>query len=487
MAYSDGSGALAPPSDIATEKYVLGGVLHVSARRGNNEFYYELSEQITSDDFFSPPCLTIWSAMKAVAEKGIVVTRQTVTENIKSSGVWVHDQPLTEVMDILIDDASFIAFEIVDYAKLLHRLGSRRRLAFVGQEIEAMALQPGHDGSVSKIFSEARSRLDEAEAVKQNVGEWETAAEATMDEVDQLERQMNEGITPGISTGISKLDDKTGGLHRGDLVVIAGASSMGKTALAMNICVGAARTDGARVALFSQEMTRKQMAWRLASSEARRHGHGKVAYQDLRNGQIGQNQLGILRAGTQHIPKTLDWNTARGLTLADLKSALRRAKQKLGALDVICIDYLQILGIETARGQTKADAIGQITMSLKKIAGEEDCVVVLLSQLKRGIDDRDNKRPRLSDLRESGSIEQDADSVIFAYRDDYYIEREEPAFNHKDYPDWLADMEKVRGKLDAIIGKQRMGPIGPVSLFFEKETDLILDDEKLIDDGGMFS
>jgi len=117
MAYSDGSGALAPPSDIATEKYVLGGVLHVSARRGNNEFYYEVSEQITPDDFFSPPCLTIWSAMKAVADKGIVVTRQTVTENIKSSGVWVHDQPLIEVMDILIDDASFIAFEIVDYAR----------------------------------------------------------------------------------------------------------------------------------------------------------------------------------------------------------------------------------------------------------------------------------------------------------------------------------------------------------------------------------
>ena len=486
MAY-EGSGANAPPNDMAAEMYVLGGVLHVCSKRGNNGFFDEVAEIVSTEDFYNAPIQTLWAAMWSLAEKGIVVTRSTVTENIRSTGVWTHAQGLSEALDLVIDEASFISFEVFDYSKLVARLAARRRLAFAGQEIEALALQPGHDGSSDRIYQEARERLDEAEALRQNTGEWESAAEAVADEIADLEKHMLDGRPRGLSTGISKLDDWLGGLHRGDLYVIGGASSMGKTALATNICIGAAKAENARVALFSQEMTRQQLAWRLAAGEARRTGKGKVEYQAMRNGSLGMNELAILRSGVETLPKSLFWNCARGLTFADIRAGLRKAKRQLGGLDVVCLDYLQIMSIASGRDKTRAQALGEVTMGLKKIAGDEDCAVIVLSQLSRGLNLRDNKRPIMSDLRESGAIEQDADTILFAYREEYYLKQDEPPFDHVDrWKDWNALYMAALGKFDVIVGKQRMGKVGTVQLHFEKETDLIVDDEKLIDDGGMF-
>lgn len=349
-----------------------------------------------------------------------------------------------------------------------------------------MAEQPGHDKGVSTIYSQARDVLDSAEDARQVTGDWEGAFEAVSDELDVLEEHMQTGRPRGLSTGISKLDDKIGGLHRGDITVIGGASSMGKTALALNLCLGAARTEGLNVALFSQEMTKSQLAWRAAAQEARRVGAGKVEYQKLRNGNMDQHELAVLREGLKTVPKNLVWNMTRGLSFQDVRSALRKAKRKLGSLDVVCIDYLQIMNIHSDRDVTTARAIGEITTGLKKLAGDENCALILLSQLKR-IDHRPDKRPMMTDLKESGAIENDADCILLAYREDYYLERSEPHWEKTAaWNEWNLEFQACKNRLDVIVGKQRMGPIGTINLHFEKETDLIVDDEKFLDDGGMF-
>ena len=290
----------------------------------------------------------------------------------------------------------------------------------------------------------------------------------------------------GMGCGITKLDEKLGGFHRGDLYVIGGASSMGKTALAMNICTGLAKIGDAKVALFSQEMSRDQLAWRLAAAQARRLGIGAVEYQKMRTGQLGQNEIAILKEGMKGVPRNFVWNCARGLTFQDVRASIRKAKRKLGGIDVVCIDYLQIMNIRGSRDKTKAEAIGEVTMSLKKLAGDEGLAVILLSQLSR-LKNREDKRPQLDDLRESGAIEQDADVVLMAYREEYYLKRREPEF-HKAaaWSEWNIEYQAARGKFQAIVAKQRMGGIGPVELFFEMQTDVIVDDKALLTEEELF-
>ncbi len=473
------------PEERSAELSVVGGVLYTCQERGNNHFFDEVSETVGEADFHESQLATIWAAMSVIADKGISISAPTVLENIKSTGLWVHNEKPNEVLALALEFAPS-SMEIRDYAGLVSRVAARRRLALAGQEITSLAQQPGHAKGVSTIYSQARDLLDGAEDARRQTGDWEGAFDAVGDELKDLEAHLEHGRPRGMSTGISKLDDKIGGLHRGDITVIGGASSMGKTALALNLCMGAARTEGANVCLFSQEMTKQQLAWRAASQEARRTGKGKVEYQALRNGQMDQTDIAVLRAGLETVPRSLVWNMTRGLTFQDVRSALRKAKRKLGSLDVVCIDYLQIMSIASSREKTRAQAIGDVTMGLKKLAGDENCHVVVLSQLSR-LKGREDKRPALDDLRESGAIEQDADCVLFAYREEYYLERSQPDWNKETaYREWQIEMERARGRLDVIVAKQRMGPIGVVDLYFEKETDLIVDDARFLDDGGMF-
>ncbi|MEL7111668.1 MAG: DnaB-like helicase C-terminal domain-containing protein [Pseudomonadota bacterium] len=473
------------PEDRSAELSVVGGVLYVCTDRGNNHFFDEIAETVGVADFYSGKLADIWASMAVLSEKGISISALTILEHIRSTGTWVHKEKPNEALAYALECAPS-SMEIRDYAGLVARVAARRRLAIAGQEISSLAEQPGHDKGVSTIYSQARDLLDGAEDARRKTGDWISAADAVTAELDELDEHLKLGRPRGLSTGISKLDDKIGGLHRGDLMVIGGASSMGKTALALNICMGAARTEEAKVALFSQEMTKQQLAWRAAAQEARRIGAGKVEYQSLRNGQMDQTDIATLRAGLASMPTTLAWNMTRGLTFQDVRSALRKAKRKLGSIDVVCLDYLQIMQIASSREKTRAQAIGEVTMGLKKLAGDENCAMIVLSQLSR-LKGRDDKRPTLDDLRESGAIEQDADCVLFAYREEYYLERSQPDWNKTAaWQEWNVEMEAARGRMDVIVGKQRMGPIGTVNLHFEKETDLIVDDEKFLDDGGMF-
>ena len=483
MAY-DGQSAPDLPHSLDAELSVIGGLLYWCAELGNNDYFDEMAEIVSAIDFYYPETETFFAAAASLNQRAIIISPQTILENINSTGVWTAK---TKPNEIIANAFDFISkSEVKDFAGLVARQAERRRLILAGYAIVDHAQQPGHDKGTTAIYSRALEIVEEAQDAKRDTGLWLNARETVLQEIDNLEKVAAAGRPTGISTGISFLDNKIGGLHRGDLLVIGGASSMGKTATALNICLGAARTDDAVVALFSQEMTKEQLAWRAASSQARLSGMGKVEYQSLRNGAMGQNELAILRAGAQKLPEKLLWNMARGATFQDVRSAIRRAKRLHGRIDVVCIDYLQIMSIPSTREKTRAQAIADVTMGLKKLAGDENCAMILLSQLSRLRDD--DKRPQLHHLRESGAIEQDADSVIFTYREDYYIERREPAFEMKEaWQTWNMELSQVRGRLDLIVAKQRMGPIGPVSVYFEKETDLIVDTEKMIfDEGDMF-
>ena len=453
--------------NLAAEVAVLGGILEANAN------YHRIADIVTDEDFYNPAHAAAFSALALSIRAGQTTDAITMDGRI--------ERPLLLQM---VESAAY-GPELTDYARVISDLATRRRMVDAAEALEAASddTQSDLDGLLE------RSHRGVLDIIERRAGkiEWESAPIAVADELEKLAEQVRSGKSAGMSTGLGKLDQAIGGLHRGDLLCVAGASSMGKTALAVNIAVGAARTEGRQVALFSQEMTREQLAWRLASSEARRQGHGTVAYQEMRNGNLGMNEVARLRAGLKTLPKTLNWNCARGLTITDISTAARRLHRKSG-LDVIVVDYLQILNHDDGSRDTRATRIGKTTMGLKVLAGELNCAVVMLSQLSR-LKGRDDKRPQLDDLRESGSIEQDSDSVIFVYREEYYLERLEPkpkagvsARNDPDWLDWYRDLSNAEGKLDAIIAKQRMGPITTVELFFEPQTDLILDDKKLLED-----
>ena len=451
-------------TNFAAEVAVLGGILEANAN------LHRVADIISADDFANDAHGVAFEVMSDSIRAGKTTDAMTMDGRI--------DRPLIIQM---IESAAY-GPELVDYAQVLNDLAARRRLIELSKQAATLADETS--GDIDAQLTKVQRELTELSERRVGKVEWESASKAVADEMDALADQVASGNPAGMSTGIGKLDKAIGGLHRGDLMVVAGASSMGKTAFSTNLAVGAARTEGRSVALFSAEMTRRQLAWRLAASEARRQGYGKIAYQELRNGNVGQGELATLRAGMKHIPTSLHWNCARGLGLVDISTAARRLHRKHG-LDVIVIDYLQILNLEDGTRDTKASKIGKLTMGLKVLAGELDCAIVALSQLAR-LKGRDDKRPQLDDLRDSGAIEQDADSVIFVYRDEYYLKREEPkthgdARQDDDWLEWWRKLQNAEGVMTAIIAKQRMGPITTVDLFFEPETDLILDDKRLLE------
>ncbi|MEM1088251.1 MAG: DnaB-like helicase C-terminal domain-containing protein [Pseudomonadota bacterium] len=465
--------------NLSAEAAVLGGILY------QNTAFWRVRDLLKADDFYHPAHQYLFQIVAERIEADGTADPVTLAP-LCDADPHFRDAGGNAYLAQVFESAAF-GPEVGDYARIIRDLAHRRSLVDIGNSlIESAEGFADRSVTADDLNTEATLGL-ESLAARQSTAEWHSAASAVSEEIGRLETMGSSGKPRGIPTGISKFDAQSGGLHRGDLLVLGGRPSMGKTAFAMNLCLGAARNEGVRVAIFSMEMSDEQLSWRLASSEARRFGFGKVEYQAMRNGTLGQNELAILRAGEKNVPKALTWNTARGLTFNDLRASLRKAKRKFGKIDVICIDYLQIMSIIPERGQTKSSAIGDVTMGLKQLAGDENLSVILLSQLSRDLERRDNKRPMMSDLRESGAIEQDADAIVFAYRDEYYLERAEPAWEAKEvHAEWMLRMGQAQNRLEAIFAKNRMGPIGTVSLHFEKETDVIVDDEALLSEEVLF-
>jgi replicative DNA helicase len=285
-----------------------------------------------------------------------------------------------------------------------------------------------------------------------------------------------DGHLAGISTGLADLDKQIGGLHKSDLIILAGRPSMGKTALATNIAMNIAKNfayepqpDGTRktvrggvVAFYSLEMSADQLAARLLADAS------SVSSDKMRKGEINAEEFVRLKEGAMEISASpLYIDDTGGITLAKLTARARRLKRTAG-LDCLVVDYLQLITLgDSTSAQNRVQEVSTITMGLKSLAKELAIPVIALSQLSRQVEQRDDKRPQLSDLRESGSIEQDADIVMFVYRESYYLGRAEPREGTEDHLKWQEDMDRCQGTAEVIIGKQRHGPIGTVRVAFD--------------------
>ncbi|MCH1468999.1 MAG: replicative DNA helicase, partial [Planktomarina sp.] len=372
--------------------------------------------------------------------------------------------------------AAISSFAVRDYAEMIYDLAIRRELIDVGNEIAAKAARVDMQSEPKEQIVEAEQKLYALAEQGQTEQGFQSFLTAVTDAVKVANAAyQREGGLAGVSTGLIDMDKKLGGLHRSDLLILAGRPSMGKTSLATNVAFNIARSykkgitpsgeegaiDGGVVGFFSLEMSAEQLASRILSEVA------EIPSNQIRRGDFTESEFRrIVDAAKELEAAPLFIDDTPALPISQLAARARRLKRTHG-LDALFVDYLQLVR-GTGRSENRVNEISEITMGLKAIAKELDIPVVALSQLSRQVENREDKRPQLSDLRESGSIEQDADVVMFVFREEYYKEREKPGDHELDkMAIWQDEMERLHGKAEVVIGKQRHGPIGTVELSFE--------------------
>jgi replicative DNA helicase len=366
------------------------------------------------------------------------------------------------------------------YGRTIYDLAVRRELIVIGEDMVNVAYDSPVDAPPETQIEQAESRLyDLADKGKYGSG-FMSFGDATIEAVEMAAKAYErDGGLSGLSTGLVDLDKMMGGLQNSDLLVLAGRPSMGKTALATNIAFNIAKAfrkvqkpdgtdevvDGAVVGFFSLEMSSEQLATRILAEQA------QIPSEKIRRGQITDVEFTRLQTAAmelQTLPLFIDHTG--GISIAQLAARARRLKRQKG-LGLIVVDYLQLLTGSAKRSQEgRVQEVSEITVGLKALAKELCVPVVALSQLSRQVENRDDKRPQLSDLRESGSIEQDADVVMFVYREEYYVSRKEPSLTKvEEHQKWQDEMDQVQGLAEVVIGKQRHGPTGTVRLQFQSE------------------
>jgi replicative DNA helicase len=375
-----------------------------------------------------------------------------------------------------------------DFAGQIYDLALLRALVGVGRDLVEGALDTSEDVAPLAQIERAESQLYSVAEQGGGEGKAKSLGDATKEALQMAEKALNSGgHLSGFTTGLDSLNSKMGGLHKSDLIIVAGRPGMGKSSLAANIGFAAAKrflqdqedgietakSAGAPVALFNLEMSSDQIATRILAEQS------GISSENLRMGRISQQEFRSLAraaADLQTLPLYID--DTPGLTIAALRARARRLKRQKG-IGVVIVDYLQLLqgSGKGSAGDNRVQEISEISRGLKQLAKELDVPVIALSQLSRAVEQREDKRPQLSDLRESGSIEQDADIVIFIYREDYYLAAKQPPDDHPDAPKWKEDMERAWGKAEIIVAKQRHGSTGKVQVKFDsritKFSDLI--------------
>jgi len=457
------------PHNIEAEQQLLGAILT------NNETYDRIASIITSQHFFDPVHARIYEVAAARIAKNALASPVTLKAFLED------DEGLKELGGpaylVRLAGAAISSFAARDYAQQIYDLAIRRELIGLGQDISAKA------GKVD-VASEPKDQIIEAEQALYQLGEegrtdtgFQSFLKAVTDAVNVANAAyQRDGGLAGISTDLIDLDKKLGGLHRSDLLILAGRPSMGKTSLATNIAFNIAKaykrgtlpdgaegaTDGGVVGFFSLEMSAEQLAARVLSEAS------EVPSEQIRRGDMTEGEFRrFVEAAKQLEACPLFIDDTPALPIAQLAARARRLKRTHG-LDVLIVDYLQLLQAPGKASDSRVNEVSAITQGLKAVAKELDIPVIALSQLSRQVESREDKRPQLSDLRESGSIEQDADVVMFVFREEYYKEREKPGDHELErMAAWQDDMERLHGKAEVIIGKQRHGPIGTVELSFE--------------------
>jgi replicative DNA helicase len=464
----------AAPHNLEAEQALLGAILV------NNEAHDRVSSFLEPEHFYDPLHQQIYeTAAKLIAtgKQATPITLKTFFENAEPI-----DASLTvpQYLGRLAANAATI-INARDYGRTTYDLATRRQLILIGEDMVNTAYDSPVDFPPKEQIEEAETRLFAlAETGKYGQG-FSAFASALTTAIEMANNAyQREGGLSGIATALKTLDAKLGGLQPSDLVILAGRPSMGKTALATNIAYNIARArarslegrpdlrpddpahDGAVVGFFSLEMSAEQLATRIMSERA------GIPSEKIRRGMIDEADFKRLVEASQEmasLPLFID--QTGGISIAQLAARARRLKRQQG-LGLIVVDYLQLLtGSSRRASEGRVQEVSEITTGLKALAKELNVPILALSQLSRAVENREDKRPQLADLRESGSIEQDADVVMFVFREEYYIERTKPAEGSAEWNEWYAKMQQASGRAEVIIGKQRHGPVGTVALQFE--------------------
>lgn len=464
----------APPHDLDAEAAVLGAILF------DNMVYDRVREILRPDDFYAMNHQKLFQHMAAMIESGKTADGVTLAERFTIDGNFTGERG-SEYLGQLLDAAVF-GSEITDYSLMVRDLSIRRALVTMTADVHAAVQTPQDGERPSDWIALAHTRLQEIEDRKMRASAWEASSESSKRAFAELEDRVKNGkpgTVTGLMTGLPDLDKRLGGLRSGNLIIIAGRPGMAKSGTAGNIAASVAG-DGKIVGFFSLEMEKREQDVRLMSQMARKTGIGSVEYVSANDGSLGQNELAILRGGREAIPDTLYLDETPALSAPDIAARCRALKRRAGGLDLVVIDYLQIMNLMIDRGENMASAVARTSAALKRLAKEMGIPVIALSQLSRKCEERDNKRPILSDLRDSGAIEQDADIVIFVYRDEYYIERAEPPHGAKDtaagkkWLDWWMAADAAKGVMELNVAKIRMGKPGRVMAHYEAATDCLV-------------
>ncbi len=444
------------PNNIEAEQSVIGSILL------SNEIFDEINILISSKNFYDPMHQKIFSAIEKLIYSGMLanpITLKNYFENEK-------DELNVPEYLVKITKFSTSSRQAIEYSKLIYDLYVKRELIKISENVIDAAKLNDLDNDGQKIIENyEKSLFDLAEkgSFSSTIVKFDEALKQTIEMASSAYKN-DEGIV-GVPTGLTDLDDRLGGLHKSDLVIIAGRPSMGKTALATNIAFYAAKKiqdEGKKssIAFFSLEMSSEQLSTRILAEQSR------IKSNDIRRGRISEEQFDKFIETSKNItelPLYIDETPA--ISIAALSNRARRIKRKYG-LDMVVVDYIQLMSSSNYR-EGRVQEISEITQGLKALAKELSVPVLALSQLSRAVEHRDDKKPQLADLRESGSIEQDADVVMFVYREAYYAERKEPRPATVEHAEWQAKMNEVSNLAEIIIGKQRHGPTGNIMLEFE--------------------
>ena len=459
---------LGVPHSIEAEQQLLGAILT------NNDLFDRVAQILRVEHFYDPVHARIFETAAARIAKNNLASPVTLKAFLED------DAGLAELGGpaylMRLAGAAISSFAVRDYAEMIYDLAIRRELIEVGNDIAAKAARVDVQSEPKEQIVEAEQKLYALAEQGQTEQGFQSFLTAVTDAVKVANAAyQREGGLAGVSTGLIDMDKKLGGLHRSDLLILAGRPSMGKTSLATNIAFNIARAykkgittsgeegavDGGVVGFFSLEMSAEQLASRILSEVA------EIPSNQIRRGDFTESEFRrIVDAAKELEAAPLFIDDTPALPISQLAARARRLKRTHG-LDALFVDYLQLVR-GTGRSENRVNEISEITMGLKAIAKELDIPVVALSQLSRQVENREDKRPQLSDLRESGSIEQDADVVMFVFREEYYKEREKPGDHELNkMGQWQEEMERLHGKAEVVIGKQRHGPIGTVELSFE--------------------
>ena len=465
------------PHNIEVEQALLGAILV------NNEAFYRVSDFLEPEHFFEPLHQKIYKDISSLVRAGksaSPITLKTFLPADLDIGGMNGSQYLARVAT----EATTV-INAADYGRTVYDMALRRALIGIGEAMVNVAYDAPVELGPQNQIEDAERRLYELAETGRYDGGFQRFAQALTTAVEMAAHAyQRDGKLSGLATGLRDLDRMMGGLQHSDLVILAGRPGMGKTALATNLAYNVAKAwrgevkadgrvesvDGGIVGFFSLEMSAEQLATRIISEQT------EIPSNRIRRGEIETGDFDRIAEAAREmetIPLYID--ETGGLSIAQLAARARRLKRQKG-LDLLVIDYIQLLsGSGKRAAEGRVQEVTEITTSLKALAKELNVPILALSQLSRQVENRDDKRPQLSDLRESGSIEQDADVVMFVFREEYYLRNREPRAGTEEHFKWQAEMEAVHGKAEVIIGKQRHGPTGTVPLHFKADVTRFAD------------